>query len=59
MAKRPVEDQIKAGEYAFALGKSMSANPHAPGTTPWGRWHYGWCRAEKSTPKVDTDILAR
>jgi hypothetical protein len=46
MAKAPKPDQIKAGEYAFATGKPMSANPHDVGTSEWGRWHYGWTKAQ-------------
>jgi hypothetical protein len=53
MAKPLKPDAIKAGEYAFAIGKSMSDNPHAPGTTDWGRWHYGWSKAQAEAAKAD------
>lgn len=48
---RILEDDIRLGEAAFCTGKPQSANPHIVGTSAWGRWFYGWTKAEKESLK--------
>jgi hypothetical protein len=51
MAKPIQSDQIKAGQCAYLTGKSISDNPHAPGTSDWGRWYYGWSKAKSEAER--------
>lgn len=44
-------DDIKKGELAYCTGKPQSANPHIVGTSAWGRWFYGWTKAQTESLK--------